>query len=187
MNTAVSPPALIVFCGLPGVGKTSIARRVASAAGAAYLRIDSIEQALARCTGQAVTGPEGYAIAQALAAENLRLGRRVVADAVNAGAAARAGWVRVAQDLGAPCRFVHLHCSREEEHRRRVRERTTDLAGHVPPSWSQIAALAMDPPEPDALVLDTAEGSAEALAAAVLARLGLSGVSMGAGASESPR
>jgi predicted kinase len=37
---------LIVLRGLPGVGKTAIARELARTLGAVHLRIDSIEQAL---------------------------------------------------------------------------------------------------------------------------------------------
>jgi predicted kinase len=44
---------LIVFSGLPGVGKTTIARELACSLAAVYLRIDSIEQAL-RQAGLAV-------------------------------------------------------------------------------------------------------------------------------------
>ena len=52
---------LIVLSGLPGVGKTTIARELAGAMGAVHVRIDSIEQAL-RDMGQEVGG-EGYAVA----------------------------------------------------------------------------------------------------------------------------
>lgn len=41
-------PVLIAFSGLPGAGKTTIARDVAARLGAVFLRIDSIEAALAR-------------------------------------------------------------------------------------------------------------------------------------------
>ena len=37
---------LVVFSGLPGTGKTTIASQLARQTGAAYLRIDVIEQAL---------------------------------------------------------------------------------------------------------------------------------------------
>ena len=37
---------LVVFGGLPGTGKTTLARQVADRLGATYLRIDTIEQAL---------------------------------------------------------------------------------------------------------------------------------------------
>jgi predicted kinase len=39
---------LVVFGGLPGTGKTSVARRVADALGATFVRIDSIELASSR-------------------------------------------------------------------------------------------------------------------------------------------
>jgi predicted kinase len=37
---------LVVLSGLPGVGKTTIARELARATGAVHVRIDAIEQAL---------------------------------------------------------------------------------------------------------------------------------------------
>src|SRR2546428_383735 len=55
------PPMLIVLSGLPGTGKTTIAREVARAIAAVYLRIDSIEQVMA-AAGWRVEG-EGYAVA----------------------------------------------------------------------------------------------------------------------------
>ena len=42
-----SPPMLIIFGGLPATGKTTIARDLARQLGATYLRIDTIEHAIA--------------------------------------------------------------------------------------------------------------------------------------------
>lgn len=46
----LTPPqgqrVLIVFSGLPGTGKTTIAKGLAAKIGALYLRIDTIEQAI---------------------------------------------------------------------------------------------------------------------------------------------
>jgi predicted kinase len=79
--------------GRPGSGKTALARALASRIGAVHLRIDTIEQALRR----AGIAPEEevYSDAMALAGDQLRLGHRVIADAVNAVNAieqARHGW-----------------------------------------------------------------------------------------------
>ena len=39
-------PSLVVFSGLPGTGKTTVAKALAATLGAVYLRIDTIEQAM---------------------------------------------------------------------------------------------------------------------------------------------
>ena len=88
---------LIVFGGLPGTGKTTLARALAQELHATYLRIDTIEQAL---SSSAVlvreVGPAGYLVAYALADANLRLGQDVVADSVNPLAITRDAWRKVA-------------------------------------------------------------------------------------------
>ena len=68
--------------GLPGVGKSALAKALAWRFGAVHLRIDTIEQAL-RNVGLEVSGPEGYLVARDLAADNLRSGKTVIVDAVN--------------------------------------------------------------------------------------------------------
>jgi hypothetical protein len=51
---------LVVIGGLPGTGKSTIAREVATRTGAAWLRIDAIEQAI-RATLAGNVGIAGYA------------------------------------------------------------------------------------------------------------------------------
>ena len=75
---------LIVFAGLPGTGKSTIARALAAELDAVWLRIDSIEQAI-RASGAVESDLDdaGYRAAYAVAEDNLRLGRTVIGDSVN--------------------------------------------------------------------------------------------------------
>jgi predicted kinase len=118
---------LVVFAGLPGTGKTTVAQLVARQCGATYLRIDTIEQALR--SANIVTddiGPAGYVAAYALAEANLRLGQIVVADCVNPVAATRDAWRSVAASASFPMLDIEIICSDPVEHRRRVEGRTVD-------------------------------------------------------------
>jgi predicted kinase len=72
---------LIILGGLPGTGKTMIAKELARQLGAVYLRIDSIEQALRdSALNTEAVGDAGYRVGYAVAEDNLRLGRMVIAD-----------------------------------------------------------------------------------------------------------
>ena len=132
-------PVLIAFAGLPGAGKSTIARAVARHLGAAYLRIDTVEQAL-RAGGTLPAGvvAEGYAVAYAVAADQLALGLSVVADAVNPLRLTRDAWRAVADRAGVPLVDVEVVCSDAAEHRRRVETRTIDVPGLVLPTWEAV-------------------------------------------------
>lgn len=108
---------LIVFGGLPGVGKTTVARELAAVIGAMHVRIDSIEQAL-RDAGLTVEG-EGYGAAYAIAADNLRPDHHVVADCVNPWPLTRNEWAAVASRAGVRALNVEIVCSDITEHKRR--------------------------------------------------------------------
>ena len=105
----------MILSGLPGVGKTTIARELAAALTAVHVRIDSIEQAL-RDAGTTVYD-HGYRVAYAVAADNLRLGRTVVADCVNPWPLTRREWQAVASRATAHAVSVELVCSDVEEHK----------------------------------------------------------------------
>ncbi len=141
-------PALIVVGGLPATGKTTLARELARRIGAVYLRIDSIEQAL----GQRPMEDAGYRVAYAVAADNLRLGRTVVADCVNPIAVTRDAWRTVAEDIVE----IEVVCLDPAEHRRRVENRVADIAGLRLPSWNEVLAREYEPWQRGHIVIDTA-------------------------------
>ncbi len=157
---------LIVFGGLPGVGKTCLARAVACRLSAAYLRVDAIEAALWRA-GVARDQPTGFAayvVAHAVAEGSLEAGVTVVVDAVNPVEEARRGWRDLAQRLATPVRTIEVVCLDEVEHRRRVESRTADLEGHTVPTWRDVQQREYEPWDEPRLTLDTAaESHAECL------------------------
>lgn len=139
---------LVVFAGLPGVGKSVLARAVADVIGATYLRIDTIESAIVSTLAPFRDNPVGYAVVERVAADQLVAGRDVVADAVNGVAAARAGWVALARS-GVLLRFVEVRCSDTAEHRRRVEERGPEMPGHGVPTWEQVLRRRYEPWPPE--------------------------------------
>lgn len=145
---------LFAFSGLPGTGKTILARALVRATGAVYVRIDAIERPLQRA-GFQVDG-WGYEIAHAVAEENLRLGSRVVADCVNPWPLTRDDWRAVAARCGVPVVEIEIVCSDLAEHRRRVESRKADIPGQRLPTWADVESRDYVHWNRDRVVLDTA-------------------------------
>ena len=147
------------------MGKTAVATGLAREIGAVHLRIDSIEQAL-RNSGVDVSGPEGYEVAYAIAEDNLRLGRTVIADSVNPVEVTRSAWRGVAQRTGRRYVEIEVVCSDQGEHRRRVETRTADIVGHELPTWQEVREREYEPWEAS-IVIDTAGRHIEASVSAL--------------------
>jgi predicted kinase len=151
---------LIILGGLPGVGKTAIAVELARLTGAVHLRIDSIEQAM-RASGNRPVDDAGYRVAYAVAEDNLRTGRTVIADSVNPLRVTREAWAAVAKHAGVRAVEIEVECSDVDEHRRRVETRTNDIPGFELPTWEDVAGREYDPWDREHLVIDTAGRTVE--------------------------
>ena len=164
----------VIFAGLPGAGKSTIAQQLAREVGAVYLRIDSIEQAI-RASGMmapgAEMGPAGYLAAYRVAADNLGLGRIVIADSVNPIRITRDDYRAVAERAGVGFLEVEVICSDKAEHRRRVESRATSVEGLTLPTWRQVEARCYDAWDREHLVLDTARLSPAESVAMILAAM----------------
>jgi predicted kinase len=144
---------LVVLGGLPGSGKTTLAREVARRRRATHVRIDSIETALV-LGGLARDQVEdlGYRVGYAVAGDVLDLGGIAVADSVNPLPVTRAAWRQVAASRGLPSLDVEVVCSDATEHRRRVEHRSTDLPGLRLPTWAEVRAREYQPWQADVRV-----------------------------------
>jgi predicted kinase len=163
---------LIVCGGLPGSGKSSIARQLARETGAVWLRIDSIEQAI-RESG-VVPGSindAGYRAAYAIAEDNLRLGCNVIGGSVNGWSVTRNAWLDTGVRAGAQLIEVEIISSDLEEHRRRVETRNSEVPRLVIPDWQAVIGRDYEPWDRDHLTIDTAVRSIEDCARLVRAAM----------------
>ena len=143
---------LIVFGGLPGTGKSTLAKKLAERLRAIYLRIDTIERAIAESAGAVSICDKGYRVAYALAEDNLRLGRTVIADAVNPLRITRKAWRRTAEHAGARIVEIEIVCSDPLKHRRRIETRVVD----IPVAWDEVVTRTYEAWTGDRISIDTA-------------------------------
>ena len=154
---------IVAIGGLPGVGKTTVARELARRMRAAHVRIDAIESALVTSglvVSAADMGPAGYAIALAVADTCLAAGGDVVVDAVFPIAISRRPFSELADRRGVPIHWFRLVCSDTAEHRRRVENRQFDLPGSGRPDWAAVTGRETDEWSEPHAVVDTATGDA---------------------------
>ena len=150
----MTPPTLIVFSGLPGTGKSTIARGVADVLEAIYLAVDAAEDAIA---GSRLAVDDlmdaGYRVLWALATDNLSLGRSVVGDSVNPIFETRNGWRSVAHRTRAHLVEIETICSDPGIHQRRVDARH---ARGIGPAWAEVKERLFVPRTSPRIILDTA-------------------------------
>jgi predicted kinase len=151
------PPLLVVFAGLPGTGKSTLAGAVAERLDAIWLRVDVAGAAMVKAglTRSFEAGLAAYIVAQDIAAVHLRLGRNVVLDAVNAVEPGRAMWRGLATEYGATLSVVETICSDSAEHRRRVETREAPTPPLPLPTWAEVVGLEYEDWKEPVLTIDT--------------------------------
>ncbi len=146
---------LYIFAGLPGSGKSTIAKRLSQAINALYLRIDTVEQGLRDLCGMDVTS-EGYRLSYRIAKDNLSLGRVVIADSCNPITVTRDEWEKVARESDSAFLHLEIICSDQAEHRSRVESRLPEVASLTLPTWKEVITREYHPWDRPRLTIDTA-------------------------------
>jgi predicted kinase len=153
-------PILYIFSGLPGVGKSALAKNVAKLLNAVYIRVDTIEQGLRDLCNFDVQG-EGYRLAYKIAQDNLRVGNNVVADQCNPINLTRNEWNDVA--IKNCCNYVNIEiiCSDKSEHRNRIENRENEIENLTLPTWKEVIERKYDVWDEEHIIIDTANRTVE--------------------------
>lgn len=133
-------PALLAVGGLPGVGKSTLARGLAAAAGFTVIRSDEVRKELAGLSpeqdgsaafGEGLYTPEWtertYAACLDRARDALVAGERVIVDASFGADRHRRALLDLAHDLAVPFAFLHAECPAEVAETR-IHTRTGDVS-----------------------------------------------------------
>jgi predicted kinase len=164
---------LVIFSGLPGAGKSTLAQRLAAELGAVWLRIDTIELAMFESSGaMSAVNPydisvAAYCVAYAVAEDNLRLGQTVIGDSVNPLEITRHAWRNAAARASVQAVEIEVVCSDVAEHRRRVETRS----GLMAVTWQEVVERDYQPWSSDRIRIDTAGQQVEQSFAVLLLAL----------------
>lgn len=148
---------LIALSGLPGVGKTTLAKELSSRAKAIHLRVDSVEAALKRSVLRVHPAEDaGYLAIASIANDNLSLGFDVIADTVNPVEITRKLWADTANATSSKLVDVEVVCSDISIHRERIETRTSDIEQLAVPDWQAVITRTFEPWHTKRMIVDTA-------------------------------
>ena len=152
---------LIIFSGLPGTGKSTLAEVLAKDFGIPVFAKDWLEATLLRSGLNPVVESKpprsvGYELLTVLAERQLRLGQSVILDSVAGSETIRSTWRQLSKQYDADWRVIECMCSDEIIHRIRLQDRKRNIPGWHELEWSEVERVKQYylPWEGEHLVLD---------------------------------
>jgi len=134
---------LIVFSGLPGTGKSTLAEAVGMYLGIPVFAKDWLEASLLQSelrptVKEKTLGSAGYELLTVLAQRQLMLGQSVILDSVAATKTIRSEWRKLAKRYQAEWRVIECVCSDESLHQSRLKVRRRRIPGWHELEWSEV-------------------------------------------------
>ena len=152
---------MILFSGLPGTGKSSLAEMIGRQLGIPVFAKDWLEASLLRSglrlkMDDSLLGFAGYELLTVLAERQFMLNQSVILDSVASRNTLRSTWRQLAAQYQAEWRVIECICSDENLHRARLRTRQRNIPGWRDWVWADVEKVKGYYPawEEDHLVLD---------------------------------
>lgn len=152
---------MILFVGLPGTGKSTLAEITGRQLGIPVFAKDWLEASLLRsglklAMDDKLLGFAGYELLTVLAERQFILNQSVILDSVTSTRTIRTEWHQLANQYGADWRVIECICSDEALHRSRLANRRRNIPGWHELVWADIEKVKGYYPawEEDRLVLD---------------------------------
>jgi predicted kinase len=152
---------LIIFSGLPGTGKSTLAETLGKELGIPVFAKDWLEATLARNGLDPLVASRppksiGYELLTVLAERQLVLGQSVILDSVAGSQNIRNTWHQLSEQYDAYWRVIECVCSDGAIHRARLRDRQRNIPGWHELEWSEVERVKgyYHPWEGEHLVLD---------------------------------
>ena len=152
---------MILFSGLPGTGKSTLAEAIGRQLGIPvfakdWLEASLLQSGLASNSDLKLLGFAGYELLTVLAERQLMLNQSVILDSVASRQTIRDNWFHLAEQYGAERRVIECICSDEVLHRSRLERRQRNIPGWHELEWAEVETVKQYYPrwEEDHLVLD---------------------------------